>query len=483
MHGTRSASDSLIQWTAPDGACSIALEPSVVDDLRRRTIDAFISLPKRGAEIGGLLFGQLRTDGTTTFQIDAGEEIPSEYRFGPSYKLSESDYRSLSERLLQLPREGSDTVIGLYRSYTGGEIAPDQADQGLLRYLFPDTQFVLLLIQPVSPEKCFAQFQFGSKGELAGEPYEQFLLEPSQLKTESTPEAKAPAESLREEEAVEAPKSAIAALPLPASRRSRMQEDEAPPAPQSSRRWTLLWLCALAAIAGAAGHEIWTLERQPRWAPLALHATASAKDLLLTWDAAAPAIQQASQGMMTVTDGAAQNQIPLTAAQLRSGKFGYAPSHDEVLFRLLVYDASMRPAGDSLHVTRLQPVEQAPVVAPPPVAPPPATAQAPIAAPPPAQPDRVATPAVARHEVQAYVPAGIRARVHSRLVVPVEMHINAEGRVTEAVSKKGGQGLERYLADQAVKAARQWSFAPAHSREGNAIASVKSVEFVFAPLP
>jgi TonB family protein len=211
---------------------------------------------------------------------------------------------------------------------------------------------------------------------------------------------------------------------------------------------------------------------------LGLHATTSAKDLLLTWDAAAPAIQQASQGMMTVTDGAAQNQIPLTAAQLRSGKFDYAPSHDEVLFRLLVYDASMRPAGDSLHVARLHPVEQAPVVAPPPV-----TAQAPIAAPPPDHPAQVATPAVARREVQAYVPAGIRARVHSRIVVPVQVHIDAEGRVTDAASKKAGSGLERYLAEEAVKAARQWSFAPAHSREGNAVASVKSVEFVFAPAP
>jgi hypothetical protein len=448
-----------------------------VDDLRRLTIEAYTSLPKRGAEIGGLLFGKRRADGAITFEVDGCEEIPCEYRFGPSYKLSESDYRRLSERLVQLPHEGSETVIGLYRSYTGGQVAPDQADKGLLRYLFPDTNFVLLLIQPVSAEKCFAQFQFGSDGQLAGQgPYEQFLLEPSQLKAESKAQAEAPAEPLREE-TIEAPKSAVAVLPLPASRRARILEDGAPPAPRGSHRWTLLWLCALAAIAGAAGHEIWTLEHQLRWAPLGLHATASARDVLLTWDAAAPAIQQASQGMMTVTDGAAQNQIPLTAAQLRGGKFDYAPSHDEVLFRLLVYDASMRPAGDSLHVARLQPVEQAPAAAPPP-----ATAQAPVAAPPPDPPARVAAPAVARHEVQAYVPAGIRARVHSRIVVPVQVHINAEGRVTEAAaSKKVGSGLERYLADEAVKAARQWSFEPAHSREGNAVASVKSVEFVFAP--
>ena len=479
MHDTHSASGSLFQWTAPDGACSIALDSSVGDDLRRRTMEAYTSLPKRGAEIGGLLFGKRRKDGAITFEVDGCEEIPCEYRFGPSYRLSEHDYRRLSERLVQLPQEGSDTVIGLYRSYTGGEVALDQADKGLLRYLFPNTRFVLLLIQPVSAEKCFAQLQCGSDGELSGQgPYDQFLFEPSKLRAESKAQAEAPAEPFLCEETAEAPKPTIAVMPLPASRRARVQEDDAPPAPRDSRRWTLLWLCALAAIAGAAGHEIWTLEHQLRWAPLGLNATASERDVLLTWDAAAPAIQQASQGMMTVNDGGAQNQIPLTAAQLRSGKFNYAPSHDEVLFRLLVYDSSMRPAGDSLHIARIKPVEQAPVAAPPPV-----TAQVPIAAPPPDTAARVATPAVARHEVQAYVPAGIRARVHSRIVVPVQVHINAEGRVTEAASKKGGPGLERYLADQAVKAARQWSFEPAHSREGSAIASVKSVEFVFAPTP
>ena len=417
MHDTRSDSGSLSQWNAPDGACSISLDSSVVDDLRRRTIDAYTSLPKRGAEIGGLLFGKRRTDGAIAFEVDGCEELPCEYRFGPSYKLSESDYRRLSERLVQLPLEGSDTVIGLYRSYTGGDVALDQADKGLLRYLFPDRHFVLLLIQPISPEKCFAQFQFGSDGELAGDaPYEQFLLEPSQRKAESKAQAEVPAESLREE-TVEAPKSAVAVLSLPAARRARLEEDEAPPVPRSSRPWTLLWLCALAVIAGAAGHEIWTLERQPRWAPLGLHATASARDLLLTWDAAAPAIQQASQGLMTVTDGAAQNQIPLTAAQLRSGKFDYAPSQDEVLFRLLVYDASMRPAGDSLHVARLHPPE------PPVAVPQPTMTQTPVAAPPPDVKARGASP---HWRVAGLTFRQNRARVHSRMV-PVQLHINAEG--------------------------------------------------------
>jgi hypothetical protein len=224
---------------------------------------------------------------------------------------------------------------------------------------------------------------------------------------------------------------------VPAARRAD-SGDEVPPATKSSRRWTLLWLCALAAIAGAAGHEIWTLEHQPRWAPLALHATASERDLLLTWDAAAPAIQQASQGMMTVTDGAAQNQIPLTAAQLRSGKFNYAPSHDEVLFRLLVYDASMRPAGDSLHVARLHPLERARRYPPP---------RRRWRLPPP--PIRLAECShVARHEVPYFADWA-----RSALVPGAGAH-QRRGRVTEAASRKADKATDVYLAAGAVKATR-----------------------------
>ena len=158
----------LCRWDAPDGACSIALDSNLMEDLRQRTIGAYISLPKRGAEIGGFLFGQVRQDGAIAFEIDTCEEIPCEYRFGPSYRLSESDYRRLSERMAQLRHDGCRPVIGLYRSYTGRDIALDQTDQELVRHLFPHEHVVSLLLQPISPEKCIARFQFASDGELGG---------------------------------------------------------------------------------------------------------------------------------------------------------------------------------------------------------------------------------------------------------------------------------------------------------------------------
>jgi hypothetical protein len=53
--------------------------------------------------------------------------------------------------------------------------------------------------------------------------------------------------------------------------------------------------------------------------------------------------------------------------------------------------------------------------------------------------------------------------------------------VTAAVSRGKGDTVYRYLADQAVKAARTWRFAPTKSRSGAATASKKTLEFVFTP--
>jgi proteasome lid subunit RPN8/RPN11 len=492
MRDTRSVSNPLLvegkarrrlcRWDAPDGACFVVLDSNLMEELRRQAIQAYLSLPKRGAEIGGLLFGDVRQDGSMVFQIDGCEGIPCEYRFGPSYKLSETDYGRLSERLARHQHDGSEPVIGWYRSYTGREAALDHTDLELLRNAFPRPHLVSLLLQPISAEKCMARFQFGSDGELAADrPYEPFLLEPAQLKVleaqaepeppKAPPAAAGPGEQLWEP-SVESPRP-VPVLPARYDARTRQgPEDDAMRAPRGSRNWLPVLLCALAAIAGAAAYGFWTLERQPRWAPMGLDATASARELLVIWDSAAPVIEQASRGVMSVTDGSKQNQIPLTAAQLRGGKLSYLPSNADVLFRFLVYDAGNRASGDSLRVANLHLTEPTP-------------APRPVAAEPPATPPDDAvpggTPAVARREVQPDVPSGIRARVRVRTVVAVQLHINASGQVTGADAKGAGHGLDRYLAGQAVKAARHWSFVPAHAKDGSAIASVKTVEFVFLP--
>jgi proteasome lid subunit RPN8/RPN11 len=504
MRDTRSVSNLMLlegnargrlcRWDAPDGACGVVMGANLMEELRRQAIQAYLSVPKRGAEIGGLLFGNVRQDGSIAFHIDSSEDIPCEYRFGPSYKLSEADFGLLRKRLAQHQRDRSEPVIGWYRSYTGREAALDQTDLELLREVFPHPHVVTLLLQPISAEKCMARFQFGSDGEpAADQPYEPFLFDPAQLKVEvqaepeppeavpvpvpvHVPAVAEPAVQLWEPPPVE-PAKPVPVLPAPFdAQRREWREDDEPRASRGSQIWLPVLLCALAAIAGASGYGYWTLEHQPRWSPMGLDATGSAQELVLSWDSAAPLVQQASHGVMTVTDGSAQSQIPLTAAQLRGGKLSYLPSHANVLIRFLVYDAGNRAFGDSLRVANLHPTTTA--VAPTPVTP--VTPEPP----PTTQPEQTAaggTSAVARREVQPDVPAGILARVRVRTVVPVQLYIDASGRVTGASAKGARHGLDRYLADLAVKAARRWSFVPAHSRNGSAIASAKTVEFVFFP--
>src|SRR5690349_6801119 len=69
---------------APDGT-AVLLAASAVKSLRMRTIEAFTSLPRRGMEIGGLLYGEASPGET---RIHAFEEVACEHRYGPSYTLS-----------------------------------------------------------------------------------------------------------------------------------------------------------------------------------------------------------------------------------------------------------------------------------------------------------------------------------------------------------------------------------------------------------
>src|SRR6266487_3464264 len=76
----------------------VLMSASLVLELRARAIEGFVSLPKRGVEIGGILFGHARAD---SVQIEGFEEAACEHRYGPSYALSDADRAQLSDLLAQ----------------------------------------------------------------------------------------------------------------------------------------------------------------------------------------------------------------------------------------------------------------------------------------------------------------------------------------------------------------------------------------------
>ena len=83
------------------------------------------------------------------------------------------------------------------------------------------------------------------------------------------------------------------------------------------------------------------------------------------------------------------------------------------------------------------------------------------------------------HRVQPGISDGVRSRIHGRIVVPVEVRIDAAGRVTKAAARESGDSIYRYLSTRAVRAAHLWRFRPARAANGRRVAAGKTLYFVF----
>jgi TonB family protein len=490
----------LCRWDAAGGAQRVTLNPSLIRELRKSAIEAFLAIPRRGIEIGGLLFGQVRQDPlidgaeTAVFEIAAFEDVPCEHRFGPSYVLDEMDRTRLGELLARHQRDGSPPIVGFYRSYTGREAQLDDADQVLIRTFFPHRHFACLLLQPLSMEKCAAGFQFCGEGEVFPEPaYAPFPFEAALMKQETVelPAGPPPANlhspaklhSMVFPRAAEEPPASPAESRRPSPALPPWYELEDTAAPRAGRfRLVLsLLLCVVAAIAAIAIYELWKTTREPRWVQLGLDAQPSARELVVSWDRSAPTVQQATRGVLAVTDGRTPLEIQLSADQVHHGSFSYPPSHPDLRLQLRLYDQDRPVAADSLRVIGLP--NPAPVTATVPAEPATPTAPAAPASHPQAHAaaDPKAAPLAVLHQVEPAISPGIRARIQAPVVVPVMVNVDQSGRVTRAWSKVTGHGLQRYLADAAVQAARKWSFAPARSQDGSAVAATKTLSFEFRP--
>jgi TonB family protein len=363
--------------------------------------------------------------------------------------------------------------VGFYRSFTGREARVEEADQELMRTFFPHRHFACLLLQPLSREECAAGFQFWSEGKTLAEPaYAPFPFEAAQMKqeTDAMPVGAGAAAPLPDYAgATEAQPSGIPRETRQAAAVPYMQP--APTGVTHSRILLPLLIWILVATAAIAIFELWRVTRGPRWVELHLDARPSARDLQLSWDATAPAIAQATRAVLAVTDGDTPVEIHMGPEQLHRGSFSYAYAHGDVLFQLRLYQKENPLAADSLRVLSLPKPAPAPLAAAAPENPRSTVLSATPAAMPPA----------VLHEVQPLISPGIRSRILTRTVVPVVVTVNESGRVTRASSKVGGHGLERYLADQAVKAARHWSFSPARSKQGSPVPGSKTISFEFTP--
>jgi proteasome lid subunit RPN8/RPN11 len=359
-----SADSSLAGWNPPECPFTIEYVPRVLDDIRLAVVDAFFSLPRGGAEIGGILLGR-QEEGRIV--ITDALALDCEHAFGPSFTLSDTDQAKLGVKLAEAETNGNSRPVGWYHSHTRSEIFLSDADLEIHKRFFPKPCQVALVLKPHTflPTRAGFFFRAQDGAIRADASHQEFQLDPLPL-------GKVPADEPA------AKPAATAAVPLAGAGRvieissaanaepaAEPLSVEAPGAtiapprfgveePTASRRWLAPVAIAAGLAVGAGGfltRQLW----MPRPAkvlpagivtPASVGLTATDRDGLLQirWDGKAPDVQHSSGGMLFLSDGSLTRSIPLDAAKLQGGSYAYQRTAD----RVEVILSLAQPGGDKL---------------------------------------------------------------------------------------------------------------------------------------
>jgi hypothetical protein len=231
-------------WEVPERLISIHLAYSVIERLERDVIAAFNAVPKRGAEVGGLLLGHVDESGNRTVYINDFTPVVCEYRRGPSYLLSDGDRAGLESAIA---RAGT-SVVGFYRSHTRKDFGFDEEDVSHFRTYFPDSNRVFLLIKPLSISQSVARVSLWEGGELGGD---------SSLAEFSFGRRWIP------EHVTQAPAKTVTVEAVP----NEAAVPQEPDRPQRRRTWIPL-VALTAAVTGLVGFQTWEAVRRPTAVPV-----------------------------------------------------------------------------------------------------------------------------------------------------------------------------------------------------------------------
>jgi proteasome lid subunit RPN8/RPN11 len=352
-------------WKAPECPFTIEYSLRALDDIRLAVVDAFFSLPRGGAEIGGILLGQRSQ---RRVLIEDYVALDCEHAFGPSFALSPRDQERLAELLEAAERNpGRLKPVGWYHSHTRSEILFSEADQDLYNRYFPELWQVALVLKPHTFQATRAGFFFRqTDGSIHGTAsYQEFALAPlpvRPLPSEVAPATQpAPSPGFRRGPDPRGPVITVAAqqastAPAPPAQPAsnaqpadpRLPSFLAPPASRKSPRFIVTVLAIAIAIGlacAAAGYltrDLWLphLTAGTSLAPrlsIGIDAIDSDGQLQIQWDRNSPAVRQGASAILEIDDGPVRQQIQLDAPRLGAGAYSYARQGERVDIKLAIY--------------------------------------------------------------------------------------------------------------------------------------------------
>jgi hypothetical protein len=344
-------------WEVPGKSISIQLSLDVVDRLQQDVIRGFGAVPRRGAEVGGVLLGSTEEDGPIV-HIEDYELIPIEYKRGPSYLLSEEDVQAFEGSLEQLRNGGEKSLrpVGYFRSHTRDGVGLGQEDQSLLSKYFPEIETVVLLIRPFGTKPSIAGFYVKENGDFpSGAPLQEFSFRRKDLAPGETPTPQAPAAARSPRDVP--PRREVPRMqpeyPTPSFLQRQVSPQtnellEANTTPQTTPKTTPgkggFWIplsfifLLLGVLLGFQAALTMRPHSQSGADPYnaSLSISQSGTDLQLKWDRQSVVIRAAQKGILTIEDGTLTSKpTELSAAELQSGSVVVYPhSTDHVRFQL-----------------------------------------------------------------------------------------------------------------------------------------------------
>ena len=140
-------------------------------------MDAFFSLPRGGAEIGGILLGTFEN---ARLVISGYAALDCEHAYGPSFTLSPPDEARLEQLLSRHANlDGGLRPVGWYHSHTRSEIFLSDADLKIHQRFFPESWQVALVMKPhtFQPTRIGFFFREADGSVHASASYREELLE------------------------------------------------------------------------------------------------------------------------------------------------------------------------------------------------------------------------------------------------------------------------------------------------------------------
>jgi hypothetical protein len=345
-------------WEVPEKPVTIYLRYEVIDRLLFEVMRGFGAVPRRGAEVGGILIGSVELEERTAVKIEDFEAVPTEYGRGPSYLLSANDTREFEAALSRWARgpEKNLHAVGFYRSHTRDGLGLTDEDLTLYAKYFPHAADIALLIKPFATRVSRAGFFFREGNEIKSDSsYQEFPFLRSELGGPPPDVDRA---------VIAGPGETRPGAGELAKRETSGPEAGAEPL-QPVRRKANLWipLAFIFFIAGILlGFRSGVHSRPPEGASttpdqayaIDLLITKQGENLHVKWNRQVPIISKAQKGHLSIEDGEYRRDVDLDRAQLLTGSVIYRHLSPQVRFKLEIF------ANDRVSLSETQEFRAAP---------------------------------------------------------------------------------------------------------------------------